>query len=156
MHEELCNRYDYDNVLNRFCVQAAVGHPLAGCGKKGADLQSNVLLSLLLQNQQSGKFWVFNQFTEEFSVNQLAALVTKAGKKLGLDIQTTSVSNPRVEAEEHYYNAEHTQLIELGLNLHLLSHPLDDSLLTFSIKYKDRVDTKQIMPNVSWRKIRVK
>lgn len=103
-----------------------------------------------------GEFRVFNQFTEQFSVNQLATLVTNAGKNLGLEVQTVSVPNPRVEAEEHYYNAKHTKLAELGLKPHLLSDSLLDSLLNFSIQYKDRVDTKQIMPSVSWRKIGVK
>lgn len=99
---------------------------------------------------------MFNQFTEQFSVNELAALVTKAGKKLGLDVKTVSVPNPRVEAEEHYYNAKHTKLAELGLEPHLLSDSLLDSLLNFAVQYKDRVDSRQIMPSVSWRKIGAK
>ncbi|KAF6154055.1 hypothetical protein GIB67_018977 [Kingdonia uniflora] len=103
-----------------------------------------------------GEFRVFNQFTEQFSVNELAALVTKAGEKLGLDVRTTSVPNPRVEAEEHYYNAKHTKLIELGLKPHLLSDSILDSLLNFAIEFKDRVNEKQIMPSVSWRKVGVK
>lgn len=103
-----------------------------------------------------GEFRVFNQFTEQFSVNELAALVTKAGEKLGLNVQAISVPNPRVESEEHYYNAKHTKLIELGLKPHLLSDSLLDSLLNFAIKFKDRVDAKQIMPSVSWRNIGVK
>lgn len=103
-----------------------------------------------------GEFRVFNQFTEQFSVNDLSQLVTEAGEKLGLEVQTVSVPNPRVEAEEHYYNAKHTKLIELGLKPHLLSGSLLDSLLNFAIKFKDRVDKNQIMPNVSWRKIGVK
>lgn len=103
-----------------------------------------------------GEFRVFNQFTEQFSVRDLAALVTKAGEKLGLSVETISVPNPRVEAEEHYYNAKHTKLIELGLQPHLLSDSLLDSVLNFAIQYKDRVDTKQIMPSVSWKKIGVK
>ncbi|KAF8396304.1 hypothetical protein HHK36_017919 [Tetracentron sinense] len=167
MHEELFNRFDYDGVfgtaLNRFCVQAAVGHPLTVYGKGGQtrgylDIRDTVqCVELAIANPaKPGEFRVFNQFTEQFSVNELASLVTKAGKKLGLDVQTTSVPNPRVEAEEHYYNAKHTKLIELGLKPHLLSDSLIDSLLNFTIKYKDRVDTKQIMPSVSWRKIGVK
>lgn len=103
-----------------------------------------------------GEFRVFNQFTEQFSVNQLASLVTKAGEKLGIEVQTISVPNPRVEAEEHYYNAKHTKLIELGLEPHLLSDSLLDSLLNVAVQFKDRVDTKQIMPSVSWRKIGAK
>lgn len=102
---------------------------------------------------QRGEFRVFNQFTEQFSVNELAALVTRVGQNLGLEVQTISVPNPRVEAEEHYYNAKHTKLVELGLKPHLLSDSLLDSLLNFAIQYKDRVDSKQIMPNVSWKNI---
>lgn len=63
---------------------------------------------------------VFNQFTELWSVNQLAEIVGREGKKLGLDVQVTNVPNPRVEAEEHYYNAKNTKLQDLGLKPHLL------------------------------------
>lgn len=105
---------------------------------------------------KAGEFRVFNQFTEQFSVNELASLVTKAGSKLGLDVKKMTVPNPRVEAEEHYYNAKHTKLMELGLEPHYLSDSLLDSLLNFAVQFKDRVDTKQIMPSVSWKKIGVK
>lgn len=105
---------------------------------------------------ERGNLRVFNQFTEQFSVNELAALVTKAGKKLGIDVQTKSFPNPRVEAEEHYYNAKHTSLLELGLKPHLLSDSLLDSVLNCAIEYKDRVDPKLILPSVSWTKIGVK
>ncbi|GAB4837096.1 UDP-sulfoquinovose synthase, chloroplastic [Ancistrocladus abbreviatus] len=167
MHEELRNRFDYDGVfgtaLNRFCVQAAVGHPLTVYGRGGQtrgylDIRDTVqCVELAIANPaQRGEFRVFNQFTEQFSVRDLAVLVTRVGKGLGLEVETMSVPNPRVEAEEHYYNAKHTKLIELGLKPHLLSDSLLDSLLNFAVQYKDRVDKKQIMPNVSWRKIGVK
>lgn len=114
-------------------------------------------VELAIANPASpGEFRVFNQFTEQFSVNDLARLVTNAGEKLGLDVRAISVPNPRVEAEEHYYSAKHTKLIELGLKPHLLSDSLLDSLLNFAIRFKDRVDTTQIMPNVSWKKISAK
>ncbi|WVZ98343.1 hypothetical protein U9M48_043801 [Paspalum notatum var. saurae] len=167
MHEELYNRFDYDGVfgtaLNRFCVQAAVGHPLTVYGKGGQtrgylDIRDTVqCVELAIANPaKPGEFRVFNQFTEQFSVNELAKLVTAAGAKLGLEVQTKSVPNPRVEAEEHYYNAKHTKLIELGLVPHLLSDSLLDSLLNFAVQYKDRVDTAQIMPSVSWKKMGAK
>ncbi|XP_020182991.1 UDP-sulfoquinovose synthase, chloroplastic [Aegilops tauschii subsp. strangulata] len=163
MHEELSNRLDYDGIfgtaLNRFCVQAAVGHPLTVYGKGGQtrgylDIRDTVqCVELAIANPaKPGEFRVFNQFTEQFSVNELAKLVTAAGAKLGLDVQTKSVPNPRVEAEEHYYNAKHSKLSELGLVPHLLSDSLLDSLLNFAVQYKDRVDTAQIMPSVSWKK----
>jgi hypothetical protein len=66
-----------------------------------------------------GEFRVFNQFTEQFSVNQLADIVTREGAKLGLKVEVTSVPNPRVEAEEHYYNAKHSKL-QVRCVLHLL------------------------------------
>jgi UDP-sulfoquinovose synthase len=98
------------------------------------------------------EFRVFNQFTEQFSVNDVAKLVTKAGEKLGLEVKTSNVPNPRVEAEEHYYNAKHTKLAELGLEPHILGDALMDSLLNVAIKYSDRVDMDQILPAVSWKK----
>ncbi|RAL37975.1 hypothetical protein DM860_000669 [Cuscuta australis] len=167
MHEELVNRFDYDAVfgtaLNRFCVQAAVGHPLTVYGKGGQtrgylDIRDTVqCVELAIANPANqGEFRVFNQFTEQFSVNQLASLVTKAGEKLGLEVKTASVPNPRVEAEEHYYNAKHTKLLELGMQPHLLSDSLLDSLLNIAIQFKDRVDLNQIMPGVSWRKVATK
>ncbi|CAN6443162.1 unnamed protein product [Victoria cruziana] len=167
MHEELVNRFDYDAVygtaLNRFCVQAAVGHPLTVYGKGGQtrgylDIRDTVqCVELAIANPaKPGEFRVFNQFTEQFSVNELAEAVTKAGEKLGFEVRTISVPNPRVEAEEHYYNAKHTKLIELGLKPHLLSDSLLDSLLNFAMKFSDRIDKEQIMPTISWKKIGVK
>ena len=48
--------------------------------------------------------------------------------------QIQSVQNPRVEAEEHYYNAQHTKLMSLGLEPHLLGDNIIDSLLSFAIE----------------------
>eukprot|EP00271_Cylindrocystis_brebissonii_P019855 TRINITY_DN62_c0_g2_i1.p1 TRINITY_DN62_c0_g2~~TRINITY_DN62_c0_g2_i1.p1 ORF type:complete len:532 (+),score=66.53 TRINITY_DN62_c0_g2_i1:98-1597(+) len=164
--EILINRLDYDGVfgtaLNRFVVQAAVGHPLTIYGKGGQtrgylDIRDTVqCIEIACANKANpGEFRVFNQFTEQFSVNDLARLVTAAGAKIGLDVRSTNVPNPRVEAEEHYYNAKHTKLAELGLEPHLLGDSLLDSLLNFAVRYRDRVDPKQILPAVSWKKIGV-
>ncbi|GBG61833.1 hypothetical protein CBR_g23789 [Chara braunii] len=167
MDEMLINRFDYDGVwgtaLNRFCVQAAVGHPLTVYGKGGQtrgylDIRDTVqCVELAIATPaKEGEMRVFNQFTELFSVRDLARLVTEAGEKLGLSVVTKNVPNPRVEAEEHYYNPTHTKLIDLGLKPHLMSQSLLDSLLNFTLQYKDRVDYKQIMPAVSWKKVGVK
>ena len=56
-----------------------------------------------------------------------------------------------MEAEEHYYNAKHSKLIDLGLKPHWLSDSLLDSLMNIAVKYRDRVDTSLIMPQVNWR-----
>jgi UDP-sulfoquinovose synthase len=134
-HPALINRYDYDGIfgtaLNRFVVQAAVGHPLTVYGKGGQtrgflDIRDTVrCIQIAVDNAAApGEMRVFNQFTEQFSVNELAAIVGTEGKKMGLDVRVQSVPNPRVEAEEHYYNAKCTKLRDLGLEPHLLSGAL--------------------------------
>lgn len=159
---KLINRLDYDGVfgtaLNRFVIQAAVGHPLTVYGKGGQtrgflDIRDTVrCIQLAIDNPANrGEFRVYNQFTEQFSVNDLAKLVTEAGKKLGITVVAESVPNPRTEMEEHYYNAKHSKLEALGLQPHLLSDALLDSLFNFAIQYKDRVDMKQIKPAVNWK-----
>jgi UDP-sulfoquinovose synthase len=64
------------------------------------------------------------------------------------------IPDPRVEAEEHYYSAKHSKLIELGLKPHLLSDSLLDSLMNIALRYRDRVDTSKMMPQVNWREAR--
>ncbi|MBD2296011.1 NAD-dependent epimerase/dehydratase family protein [Anabaena sphaerica FACHB-251] len=163
MDELLINRLDYDGVfgtaLNRFCIQAAVGHPLTVYGKGGQtrgflDIRDTVrCIELAIANPaQPGEFRVFNQFTELFSVGDLALMVKKAGNAMGLNIDINHIDNPRVEKEEHYFNAKNTKLLDLGLQPHLLSDSLLDSLLNFAVKYQQRVDNNQILPKVSWHR----
>jgi len=162
MDEVLINRLDYDGVfgtaLNRFCVQAAVSHPLTVYGKGGQtrgflDIRDTVrCVELAIANPpEPGQFRVMNQFTEQFSVEQLALMVQKAGAAMGLKVEINYLENPRVELEEHYYNAKNTKLLDLGLQPHYLSDSLLDSLLNFALKYKDRVDVRQILPKVKWK-----
>ena len=163
MDELLINRLDYDGVfgtaLNRFCIQAAVGHPLTVYGKGGQtrgllDIRDTVrCLELAIANPPvAGHLRVFNQFTELFSIGDLAEMVQKAGTAMGLKVKIDHLENPRVELEEHYFQAKNTKLLDLGLKPHYLSDSLLDSLLNFANKYKDRVDMKQILPTVSWRR----
>jgi UDP-sulfoquinovose synthase len=162
MDELLINRLDYDGVfgtaLNRFCIQAAIAHPLTVYGKGGQtrgflDIRDTVrCVELAIANPaQLGEFRVFNQFTEQFSVGDLAVMVQKAGNAIGLKVEVNHLDNPRVEKEEHYFNAKNTNLLSLGLQPHYLSDALLDSLLNFAVKYQHRVDQKQILPKVSWR-----
>jgi len=160
--ELLINRLDYDGVfgtaLNRFCVQAAIGHPLTVYGTGGQtrsflDIRDTVrCIELAIATPaEVGKMRVFNQFTELFSIRDLALMVQKAGQTLGLKIEIQNIDNPRVELEEHYFNAKNTNLLDLGLQPHFLSDALLDSLLNFAVKYRDRIDQKQILPKVKWR-----
>lgn len=163
MDAALINRFDYDEVfgtaLNRFCAQAAIEHPLTVYGKGGQtrgflDIRDTVrCIELACLNPPGrGEFRVFNQFTEQFSVLGLAHMVQAAAKKLGLNVPVEHLSDPRVEAEEHYYNARHTKLADLGLRPHLLSESLLDSLVSIAVQYRDRIDNSLLSPKVDWRK----
>lgn len=162
LDEALINRFDYDEVfgtvLNRFCVQAAIGHPLTVYGKGGQtrgflDIRDTVKCVELacLNPAGPGECRVFNQFTEQFSVLDLANLVKKAGMQLGLKVEIDHMPDPRVEKEEHYYNARHSKLIDLGLQPHYLSGSLLDSLMNIALKYRDQIDGSILLPQVNWR-----
>jgi UDP-sulfoquinovose synthase len=162
LDEALINRFDYDDVfgtvLNRFCAQAAVGHPLTVYGKGGQtrgflDIRDTVRCIELacLNPANPGECRVFNQFTEQFSVLELAEMVQAAGRKMGLEVEIDHLPGPRVEAEQHYYNARHSKLIDLGLKPHYLSESLLDSLMNIAVKYQDRVDISAFLPQVNWR-----
>jgi len=100
---------------------------------------------------EKGEMRVFNQITETWSVNEIADIVVAQGNKLGLDVQKVNIPNPRTEKEEHYYNVKCDKLKELGLEPHLLSENLIDSLLTFAMDYKDRCNLELIKPAVQWK-----
>jgi UDP-sulfoquinovose synthase len=162
LDEALINRFDYDEVfgtvLNRFCVQAAIGKPLTVYGEGGQtrgflDIRDTVRCIELacLNPAKEGEFRVFNQFTEQFSVLDLAHLVQTASRKMGFSVEINHLPDPRVEAEAHYYNAKHSKLIELGLKPHLLSDSLLDSLMNIAVKYRDRIDAGTMAPQVNWR-----
>jgi UDP-sulfoquinovose synthase len=162
MDEGLINRFDYDEVfgtaLNRFCIEAAVGHPITVYGKGGQtrgflDIRDTIRCVEIACNHPAnkGEFRVFNQFTEQFSVLELAHMVQAAGTKFDLKVEIDHLPDPRVEAEAHYYNAKNSNLIDLGLQPHMLSDSLIDSLINIALKYKDRVDQSVFMPQVNWR-----
>ncbi|HXA06161.1 MAG TPA: UDP-sulfoquinovose synthase [Bryobacteraceae bacterium] len=160
--ESLINRFDYDEifgtVLNRFCVQAAMGHPLTVYGKGGQtrgylDIRDTVrcIEIACLNPAAPGECRVFNQFTEQFSVIEVARMVQSAAAKLGREVEIDHLPSPRVEAQEHYYNAKHSKLIDLGLKPHYLSESLLDTLMNIALKYQDRVDASTFLPQVNWR-----
>ncbi len=160
--DRLVNRFDYDEVfgtvLNRFCAQAACGHPLTVYGLGGQtrgflDIRDTVrCIEIACANPpKRGECRVFNQFTEQFSVLELANLVQAAGAEIGLNVEIQHMEDPRVESEKHYYNAKHSKLVDLGLKPHLLSNSLLDSLINIAVQYRDRIDSSVFLPTVNWR-----
>ncbi|MBE2194558.1 MAG: NAD-dependent epimerase/dehydratase family protein [Anaerolinea sp.] len=162
MDDRLINRFDYDEsfgtALNRFCVQAVMGIPLTVYGKGGQtrgylnirDTLQCVELATL-NPAAKGEFRVFNQFTEQFSVRELALKVQEAGRQLGISVEVAHYENPRVEMEEHYYNAQHTKLLELGLKPHFLSEELVESVINRVNQFKDRVIPDAVVPRIRWK-----
>jgi UDP-sulfoquinovose synthase len=158
-HPVLATRFDYDGifgtVLNRFTIQAVLGLPLTVYGNGG---QTRGIINIVDTVQcirlaaetpaEPGEFRVFNQFTEQMSVRDIAATVSAAWPG---GCQVDHVENPRVELEEHYYRAAHTGLLDLGLVPHLLSETLIDSMFRIVDRHKDRVSAEAIRPTVQWR-----
>ena len=147
-------------MLNWFCIEAAIGRPLTVHGKGG---QTRGFLNIrdtmrcieiaMEKPAKPGEYRVFNQFTEQFSVAQLADIVQAAAKHKGRKVEIQHLADPRVEAEVHYYNAKHTKLIDLGLKPRLLSDTLIDSVLDKVEHYKHRVKKDRIEALVNWRNI---
>src|ERR1700730_8688269 len=163
LHRELETRVDYDTIwgtaLNRFCVQAAMGLPLTVYGKGGQtrgylDIRDTMAcIELVLGSPPAlGELRIFNQFTEQFSILELAALVSDARTRNGLETVVTNIPNPRVELEDHYYKANHTGLLELGLKPHYLGGTLVDSVIESVEAQRNRVDPVLLQnPSVDWR-----
>ncbi|HEX6262543.1 MAG TPA: NAD-dependent dehydratase, partial [Actinomycetota bacterium] len=157
----LATRFDYDETfgtaLNRFCVQAVIGLPLTVYGAGGqtrgylniVDTLQCVELAVL-HRAKPGEYRVFNQFTESFSLMELAETVARAGRDVGIEVRIDHLENPRVEAEQHYYNPAHTKLLDLGLEPHYLSETLIESMFEAIRRHEDRVVRDHILPETRW------
>jgi UDP-sulfoquinovose synthase len=157
----LATSFHYDEVfgtaLNRFCVQAVAGVPLTVYGEGG---QSRGCLNIrdtlrcvelsILNPAAPGEFRVFNQFTEKFNILQLAQLVQQQARAIGLPVEVQHLPNPRIEAEQHYYNPIAEKLLGLGLKPRLLSQELIDTMLKSIQQHKDRIRQETILPSVQW------
>jgi UDP-sulfoquinovose synthase len=135
-----------------------VGHPLTVYGKGGQTrgylniVDTLECVELAIMNPaQAGEMRVYNQFTEQFAIMELAELVRHAGADYGINVVVAPIANPRVEAEEHYFNPKHSKLMDLGLQPHLLSETLVESMFGVIEKHKDRLITDHILPRDNWR-----
>jgi UDP-sulfoquinovose synthase len=160
LHPDLATRFDYDGVfgtvLNRFCVQSVIGHPLTvyGSGNQTRgmlDIRDTLAcVELAVTNPADvGEYRVFNQFTESFSVLHMAEMVAEAYPGA---VTIDHLDPPRVEKQDHYYRAAHTKLLDLGLVPHLLEPSTIRDLLAIVDHHRDRVDVDAIAPTVDWRR----
>lgn len=161
MEPGLMPNFHYDEifgtVLNRFVVQAAIGHPLTVYGK-GSQIRGYLNLKDTMQcvylgasePAGPGELRVFNQITETFSVNELARRVKEVGDRLGYAVSVEHYRNPRVECEEHYYNPRYTGLLELGLQPHYLTDEVIEAMFGVVDGHRDRINRDAIFRGVKW------
>ncbi len=161
LDRQLYPNFHYDDifgtVINRFAVQAIAGVPLTVYGKGGQTrgyinlLDTLQCIELAARSPASnGELRIFNQLTETFSVNELAARVQRVATNLGFRVEIKSIPNPRKELEEHYYNPKYTGLRELGLIPHLLSDEVLADFIEKIVDYKDKIRVERIVPRVKW------
>ena len=162
LHPDLATRFDYDSIwgtaLNRFTIQAASGNDITIYGKGGQtrgylDLRDTMAcITIAIENPAAaGECRIFNQFTEQFNLNELADTVSRAAIEKGKSPRIVHLQNPRIEKEEHYYNAKHTALLDLGLQPYYLSDTLITSVLDVVENHLDRVDPVLLgQPSVTW------
>jgi UDP-sulfoquinovose synthase len=165
VNDDLLTRFDFDEVwgtaLNRFCSQAVIGHELTPYGKGGqtrgyiALRDSMQCLTIATENPpDEGEYRTFNQFDECYSVNELAEHVVDVAGEFGIEAKIWNIENPRLEAEEHYYNPDRENLPRLGFKP---TNTLDDELritIPKLIQYKERIEAKRdrILPTIYWTK----
>tara|TARA_Y100000992_G_C21251627_1_gene486161 strand:- start:738 stop:1658 length:921 start_codon:yes stop_codon:yes gene_type:complete len=160
-NDELVPTFTYDDifgtVLNRFIVQAVVGTPLTVYGS-GSQTRGyiNVVdtikcIKLTLENKpKNGELAIYNQFTEQFTVNELANLVKKSLARIDIFAKIKKVSNPRIEKEKHYYNAKHSNIKKLGLKPLKLDKNIIIDIAEYVSRHKNNINTKIIQPRVNW------
>ncbi|HTK08620.1 MAG TPA: NAD-dependent epimerase/dehydratase family protein [Ktedonobacteraceae bacterium] len=158
----LATRFDYDQIygtaLNRFCVQAAMEYPLSVYGS-GQQTRGYINLRdtircielAIISPPHAGEYRVFNQITEQFSLVDLAEMVAWKSKQLGIETHVEHLPNPRIEAEQHYFHATHTGLLELGLQPHLLNEAVIGSLIGLAMQHRQYIERNLILPTVNWR-----
>jgi UDP-sulfoquinovose synthase len=163
LHPDLATSFHYDEVfgtvLNRFCTEAVIGTALTVYGKGGQKrgflnmVDTLRCVEIAAQNPpEPGRMRVLNQFTQVFSVNDLAQTVKRCAAKLDMRVDVHHVDNPRIEQEDHYYNPAHTRLMELGLKPTKLEDALVDSMLVKIREHRDRVNPELIRMGVLWRR----
>jgi UDP-sulfoquinovose synthase len=154
----LVNRFDYEGdygtVLNRFLVQAAVGHPLTVYGTGGQtrafihirDTVRCVQLAIENPPATGERVKIFNQATETHRVRDLAKMVARM-----TDAEVRYYINPRNESPDNELVVRNDNFLALGLNPTTLSEGLLEEVVEVAAKYSDRVNMEKILPSSRWR-----
>jgi UDP-sulfoquinovose synthase len=155
--ERLINRFDYDGdygtVLNRFLMQAAVGHPLTVHGTGGQtrafihirDTVRCIELAALSGPARGERVRILNQMTETHRVRDLARMVSDM---TGVPVRT--MENPRKEAAENDLQVANDGLLRLGLKPTRLSEGLLGEVIDVARRYANRCDTAKVVATSRW------
>ncbi|MCI4320484.1 MAG: NAD-dependent epimerase/dehydratase family protein [Thermoplasmata archaeon] len=160
----LLTRFDFDETwgtaLNRFVVEAVLGLPITPYGH-GGQTRGFIALEDSMQSLRlavehppaAGEYRVWNQFDAAYSVNELAELTKKVAEEFDLHPTIEHPPDPRVEAEQHYYQPIHDNLLALGYQR---TRTLEDNLREIFrdlIRYRRRLEARRhvVMPTVNWR-----
>ena len=162
LNEKLSTSFHYDEifgtVINRFCIQAALGLDLTiygnGTQQRGyLDIRDTLnCINITLENPaKESEFRVFNQYSEKLSINQIAKIVIEAAKDLNISVSSKKIANPRVEQEDHYYNPTNTNLVSLGLKPLFLNKDIVKTMISRALKYKNNILKNTISPTIKWK-----
>lgn len=156
-------RLDFDQafgtVINRFCVQAIIGHPLTlfgkGTQKRGfiALRDSIQCLRIAIENPpERGEYRVLNQFENVYSIVDLAETVQRVGRRLGIEVGIEPVDNPRIESEDHHYNPVHQRLFDMGYVPTIDIESEIELILADLLPHRDELTRYEnvVMPDIVW------
>lgn len=154
--ERLINRFDYDGdygtVLNRFLMQAALGHPLTvyGIGRQTRafiHLRDSVYCirrAIETPPDFGDRVRIINQVTETHRIVDLAHVVRTL---TGAPIQY--VANPRTEAQANELAVVNQTVRDFGIQATTLQAGLMQEIVDVAERYRDRCDLRKI-PCVSY------
>jgi hypothetical protein len=162
----LLTRFDFDETwgtaLNRFITQAVLGLPITPYGKgeqrRGFIALEDSMQSLRLAVENPadpGEYRVLNQFDAAYSVNELAEVAARVAKEFGLSPVIEHPPDPRVEAEQHYYNPIHERLVALGYRRTRELEEVVREIYRDLLYYRRRLEAKRhvVQPVVQWRSV---
>jgi UDP-sulfoquinovose synthase len=162
-NEDLLTFFSYDEifgtVLNRFIVQAVAGYPLTVYGQ-GGQTRGYLNIKDTLQciriaiesKPKKAELRILNQYTETFTVQDLANLVKETASKYNLNVKIKNIKNPRIELEEHYYNPSNKGFIDLGLKPNYLTKNEIGKIIEKVLKHKDKINIDKIFQGINWKK----
>lgn len=162
-NEDLITFFSYDEifgtVLNRFIVQAVAGYPLTVYGKGGQtrgylnikDTLQCIRIAIESKPKKT-ELRILNQYTETFTVQDLANLVKETGSRYNLNVKIKNIKNPRIEQEEHYYNPSNKGFLDLGLKPNYLTIDEIAKMIEKVLKHKDKINIDKIYQGINWKK----